>query len=199
MTCPSCGNENAGGGVFCMRCGAPLQRSAGERLAPAASSQTALDAHAPTGASAAPVEYAGFWRRLFAVLIDSIIMQIIVLVPALAVGLALGIAAAAAGQDEQVIEAAGQLLGMVLGLVIGWLYEGLLTASSRQATIGKMALGVMVTDLNGNRISFGRSTGRYFSKIISFLPLMIGYLIQPFTERKQALHDLIAGTLVVKK
>jgi uncharacterized RDD family membrane protein YckC len=61
-----------------------------------------------------------------------------------------------------------------------------------------MALGIRVTDLDGGRISFGRATGRYFGKILSGLILGIGFLMAAFTERKQALHDLLAGTLVVR-
>jgi Tfp pilus assembly major pilin PilA len=71
-------------------------------------------------------------------------------------------------------------------------------SSSRQATLGKMALGIKVTSAEGERISFLRATGRYFATILSGLILMIGYLLAAFTQRKQALHDMIAGTLVVR-
>ena len=80
-----------------------------------------------------------------------------------------------------------------------WLYFALMESSSKQATLGKMALGIIVTDLNGNRLSFGRATGRYFGKIISGAILMIGYIMAGFTEKKQALHDIIAGCLVVNR
>ncbi|NND95165.1 MAG: RDD family protein [Flavobacteriales bacterium] len=86
----------------------------------------------------------------------------------------------------------------LLNVAIGWLYYAYQTSSEKQATFGKQALGLKVTDLNGERISFGKATGRYFSKIISAIILFIGYLMQPFTEKKQALHDIIAGTLVYK-
>jgi uncharacterized RDD family membrane protein YckC len=72
-------------------------------------------------------------------------------------------------------------------------------SSAWQGTLGKKALGLTVTDLEGRRISFGRATGRYFAKIISTLILCIGYMMAGFTERKQALHDMIAGTLVLRK
>jgi uncharacterized RDD family membrane protein YckC len=141
----------------------------------------------------------GFWRRFFAVLIDGVITQVIVIIPALGVGIAIGIAGAASGQTDEALQALGGILGVVIGLGIGWLYEAGLMASSKQATIGKMALGLVVTDLAGSRLTFGRATGRYFAKIVSSLTLMIGYLMQPFTEKRQALHDLLAGTLVIKK
>ena len=72
-------------------------------------------------------------------------------------------------------------------------------SSSRQATLGKQALGLVVTDVQGRRISFGRATGRNLGKYISALTLLVGFLIQPFTARRQALYDLLAGTLVVKQ
>lgn len=79
----------------------------------------------------------------------------------------------------------------------GWIYEAGLESSSKQATLGKMALGLRVTDKYGRRITFARASGRYFSKLLSRI-LMIGYIMAGFTARKQALHDMIAGTLVVR-
>ncbi|MGA9497765.1 MAG: RDD family protein, partial [Terriglobales bacterium] len=77
-----------------------------------------------------------------------------------------------------------------------WLYEAFMESSSYQATLGKMIFGMKVTDLYGNRISFGRATGRHFAKWLSGMILGIGYIMVAFTERKQGLHDLLAGTLV---
>jgi uncharacterized RDD family membrane protein YckC len=73
-----------------------------------------------------------------------------------------------------------------------------MNSSEKQATYGKMAMGIKVTDLEGRRISFWRGLGREFAKFLSAIILMIGYIMAAFTERKQALHDIIAGTLVVK-
>ncbi|HBK66344.1 MAG TPA: hypothetical protein DD000_23340, partial [Cyanobacteria bacterium UBA11166] len=72
-------------------------------------------------------------------------------------------------------------------------------SSPKQATIGKQALGIVVTDLNNQPISFVTATIRHFSKILSGIILLIGYLMVLFTEKKQALHDMLAGTLVVNK
>jgi uncharacterized RDD family membrane protein YckC len=80
-----------------------------------------------------------------------------------------------------------------------WLYFALQESSERHATIGKRALNIYVTDLQGRRISFGQATGRHFSKIISYLILCIGYMMAGFTEKKQGLHDMIAGTLVKRR
>ncbi len=90
----------------------------------------------------------------------------------------------------------GGVFGFVIGVAGSWLYEALMESSSRQATLGKMIFQMKVTDLSGSRISFARATGRYFAKWLSGLTLFIGYIIAGFTERKQALHDMVAGTLV---
>ena len=109
--------------------------------------------------------------------------------------------------DSGVDPGAWQFIGSVVGLAIitgilataiNWLYYALMESSKYQATLGKMAVGARVTDLEGNRISFARATGRYFAKIISGMILMIGYIMAGFTEKKQALHDMIANTLVIK-
>ncbi len=139
---------------------------------------------------AAP-RYAGFWMRFFAVLIDSVLIfiaQMIVLVPLLII---VRITSGSVG-----LESATTLLGWMVGAPINWLYEALMTSSVKQATVGKLALGLRVTDLNGQRLTFGRATGRHFAKYLSSLTLFVGYLIQPFTQRRQALHDIVAGTLV---
>lgn len=90
-------------------------------------------------------------------------------------------------------------LGAILGLTINWLYCTLMESSSKQATLGKMALGIVVVDANVNRISFGKATGRFLGSIVSGLIIGIGYIMAAFTERKQGLHDKMAGTYVVKK
>ncbi|MFC1717630.1 RDD family protein [Candidatus Poribacteria bacterium] len=87
----------------------------------------------------------------------------------------------------------------LLVLPLYWLYSALLESSSKQATLGKMALGIVVTDMELQRISFGRATGRYFGKIISVMIIYIGFLMAGFTEKKQGLHDMMANCLVVKK
>ncbi len=85
----------------------------------------------------------------------------------------------------------------VINIVAEWLYYAFMESSKKQATLGKIIMGIKVTDLNGNRISFGKATGRYFGKIISSLILCIGYLMAAFTEKKQALHDILSNCLVV--
>jgi uncharacterized RDD family membrane protein YckC len=135
--------------------------------------------------------YAGFWIRFVAAFLDGIILFILGGVTGGIVGAILG----GAGVNTDAIGAIGSLIG----LVIGWLYYAYQESSPKQATLGKQALGISVTDLEGKRISFGRATGRHFAKWLSALILLIGYIMAGFTEKKQGLHDIVAGTLVVKR
>ncbi|PJJ95758.1 hypothetical protein CO615_03400 [Lysobacteraceae bacterium NML75-0749] len=137
------------------------------------------------------MSYADFWKRVVALLIDTVLLGIVGFV----IGLILGLFLALLGASEVV---AG-LLGNVLGLIVGWLYFALMESSPYQGTVGKIALGIKVTDLDGNRIGFGRATGRHFSKILSGLILCVGYIMAAFTDKKQGLHDMLANTLVVDK
>lgn len=145
-------------------------------------------------------EHPGFWLRFAAHIIDTILVYIVVFVLAFGVGFAIGIAMVASGErNENAIRGVGSMVGAVIGIVGAWLYYALFESSSKQATPGKLACGFAVTDMNGNRISFGRATGRYFSMIFSALTLGVGYLMCAFTEKKQCLHDMIAGCLMYKK
>ena len=148
--------------------------------------------------------YGGFWIRFLALLIDQAVVGVVA-VP-LAFLIMGGAIAAISGlgtdpEPERVLPIILPAILLLVPMLIGinWLYEALLTSGSMQATLGKRALGLKVTDLAGNPIGFGRATGRHFAKIISGMIMNIGYIIAGFTERKQALHDMIAGTLVMKR
>ncbi|MBI4083935.1 MAG: RDD family protein [Candidatus Lambdaproteobacteria bacterium] len=136
--------------------------------------------------------YAGFWRRVVAAFIDSAVA----VAAGNVLGFAVGILAAGTGGNPQ---SRGWLLGILLAsLAFGWLYFALLECSRIQATLGKRAMGIQVTDLGGGRISFEHATGRYFGKYVSLAILGIGFLMVAFTAKKQGLHDILARTLVVK-
>jgi len=155
-------------------------------------------------------EYAGFFLRVAAFLIDGVVISIaFYALMALLALVGIGTAAGLDGLDALDPETAspamlgavgGFMMGAIIGvIIIQWLYFAMMESSSKQATLGKMATSIIVTDMNGDRLSFGKATGRYFGKIISGLILYIGYIMAAFTEKKQALHDIMAGTLVVKK
>jgi uncharacterized RDD family membrane protein YckC len=143
------------------------------------------------------VGYGGFWIRVVAAIIDAIIVRVVVSPIHLIFG-GLGLAGRATGVPHIGIGLGllGGGLTIILSIFGSWLYEAFMESSSYQATLGKMIFGMKVTDLNGNRISFERATGRHFAKWLSAMILCIGYIMVGLTERKQGLHDLLAGTLV---
>ncbi len=145
------------------------------------------------------VTYAGFWKRFAAQFIDAIILGIGGFVLGAIAGGFIGLLLGLLGSDINTIQAISGLAGYIIGMVFNWLYFTLFESSERRATPGKRALGIIVTDLNGNRISFAKANGRYWGKILSMLMLFIGYIMAGFTEKKQALHDIISGCLVVDK
>ena len=136
------------------------------------------------------MNYAGFWLRFVAMLIDGIVLAlgggVIVVVLIFAVP--------SLGTDPMGMQIIANLIFVLVGLV----YFVGMESSAKQGTLGKMALGLKVTDLNGNRIGVGRALGRFLGKIISEIILLIGFLMAAFTEKKQALHDMMAGTLVIR-
>ncbi len=143
------------------------------------------------------VPYGGFWWRVLAYFIDWVVLYIIMTIVMTIFGLGMTVPFMAFEQNPGAMFGLG--LSIVGGsLVLNWLYFAFLESSPWQGTVGKLAIGLVVTDLNGNRISFGRATGRYFGKILSSMILCIGYIMVGFTERKQGLHDIIASTLVYK-
>lgn len=160
-------------------------------------------------APAADRPYAGFWLRFLAYMIDSIVLFVPVAVwMFVAVALSpLDWEALAATEstwdplsNSQQDEAVSIFYLWAYGgsFVIQWLYHALLESSPWQATLGKRAVGVYVTDGGGQRLSFGRATGRYFGKILSSIPFNLGFLMVAFTDRKQGLHDKLAETYVVR-
>ena len=170
--------------MYCTKCGhknddqARFCASCGAPLE-TAGGEVASKKDVPTSSTAAG--YAGFWRRFVAWFIDVLL-----------VGLVFGIFYFASPSVQG-----------VLSLVAWWLYYALMESSSLQATIGKSAMGIVVTDMDGRRVTFWRATGRYFSKVVLmfllFLPYIVSCVAIAFTRRKQAFHDMIAGCLVLKK
>lgn len=222
MFCSKCGTAVAEGASFCSACGQPLGGpqpvaavppfigTAPTAPIPAPQVAAGQPAPAPWPVAAPPPQriYAGFWLRFVAFIIDSLILGI-------PLSVLIGLGAAVFGLSAAIgslhpDEAPQALLGIlglgfvfaVLGvfLVGGWLYYAWTESSSWQATLGKKTLGLYVTDLGGQRISFARATGRFFGKILSgHFTIYIGYIMAGFTEKKQALHDMIAGCLVLRK
>ena len=170
---------------------------------PPAPSPGLAAAYAASAEARRPVYYAGFWLRFVAYLIDIVIIWIVMIPIFLVFSAMFGLSMASMARNPDEMAAGGSMVGVFLLIeavaVVGvWLYYAFTESSAWQGTIGKKILGLRVTDLNGNRVSFGRASGRFFGKIVSGFTLLIGYIMAGFTEKKQALHDMIAGCLVVK-
>lgn len=155
-------------------------------------------ANAAQGSDSLVAGYAGFWRRAVAYVIDIVLTQIFAIMVVVPLSFSLGVATANSVSPEQA-ELLGGGLGMIVGVLIQWIYFTVMEASGLQATVGKRALGMKVTDSDGQRIGFGKANGRYWGKLVSALILFIGFLMVAFTRQKQGLHDVMAGTLVLKR
>jgi uncharacterized RDD family membrane protein YckC len=166
-------------------------------MRPPATSSAAVYSYAATMQPPAHYVYAGFWLRFVAIFIDGLILAPLTVISVL---LQWGMKSTTTDSDSGLTALTALVLFgyAVVAFILRWLYFSLMESSPWQATVGKKVLGLRVTGLDGGRIGFGRATGRYFGKIISSLTLFIGFIMAGFTERKQALHDMIAGTLVVR-
>ncbi len=187
MLCHRCGTFAASGSRYCTGCGLQLAvRPQGQLVTlPAAMRLEESSGDEPSGA--------GFWRRVLASLMDRALLNGVI------VALYLFYALLAGGASVRGEMGLFFLAGAIFGTLLRWLYFTLLESSVLQATFGKLALGIRVTDERGKRISLARANGRYWAKIISAVTGGIGYLMIAFTSRKQGLHDIIASTLVVRK
>ena len=199
--------------MFCSRCGATIEgtpsycRNCGAPVAAVAAATPAFAGAGTAGAlpvSAAPATYGGFWRRFWATMIDGIVLNVATFPVSLIVSLPMSSRFENLRGEDLSPDHIAALMGTwallaAFATVISWLYFALLHSSPRQATVGMMALGIQLTDLQGRRVSFARATGRLFASFLSGMTLFIGYLVMLFTERRQTLHDLIAGTLVMRK
>ena len=191
-------------------------------MTPAPAAGVGVVMPAGSGTSAAPLAnaghvpayeirpvYAGFWLRFVAYVLDAVILGAFALPIFFGLAMMMGVGAAMSnlprGRDpfESGFPPVFALFLGAFVLVVfvgGWMYHALLESSEWQGTAGKRIVGIVVTDLDGARVSFARATGRYFAKFITgMIPLGIGYIIAGFTEKRQAIHDMIVGTLVLRK
>lgn len=129
--------------------------------------------------------YAGFWRRFAAALLDLMIVIVPIVVLGLVVALVTG------------PKSTATLIADLCALALLWFYFAVMESSARQATLGKLAFGIRVTGLRGERISFTQATSRFFGKLFSAASLGVGFLMSAVTRRRQALHDMISGSLVL--
>jgi uncharacterized RDD family membrane protein YckC len=201
MFCPKCGKETDASGKFCQWCGSDI-----EAVAPKA----VMNVEEDDEESSQTGNYAGLGRRFFAFIIDAIMLLIFITIAASFFGLVQGIkyfyyltvqrapvaALTDAGTSEAALTPIIAALG-VLFIIVPWLYFAGFECSRGQATPGKTLFRIVVTDTDGNRISFSRATLRHFGKFISTIIIFIGFIMIGFTKTRQGLHDKIAGCLVL--
>ena len=204
MYCSKCGAAALDGSAFCSSCGQAFSAAATVPRAPTMNAAAFPTAY-PTGPR---VEYAGFWLRVLAYAIDSAVIGVVivaVLIPLIFLTGLGGLLSRIHPEEDMNDFGIFLIIGIfflaaTVSLVVTWLYHALMESSEWQGTVGKKVLGLVVTDMAGQRVSFGRSTGRHFGKIITnMVPALIGYFMAGFTDRKQALHDMIAGCLVLRR
>lgn len=186
LPCPSCQTMNQMTARFCLNCGASLADNPTPYQPPSSHQAPSM---------AAEFIYAGFWKRWFAYIIDGIIFNMTMTVIVI-----LGFANTISFDETDPIALVTSLSTLYLVYYIGyWLYFSLQESSTAQATIGKRLLGIKVTDMTGQQLSFMHAAGRQLSGVITVFTFTIGYLVAAFTGRKQALHDMIAGCVVVNR
>ncbi|HKE35218.1 MAG TPA: RDD family protein [Candidatus Acidoferrum sp.] len=197
MYCSKCGALMTDGATFCTACG--------QAFSTAAMISRPMNAQV---AATARVEYGGFWLRFLAYLIDGAVIIIGICVVAVPLVFLTGLGAylSQINPEEDWNENGAWVIIPVIfllataSLAVTWLYHALMESSEWQATVGKKVLGLVVTDMEGRRVSFWRATGRHFAKIVTnMVPAFIGYILAGFTEKKQALHDMIAGCLILQR
>jgi uncharacterized RDD family membrane protein YckC len=203
MYCRECGNQVNSKAEICTSCGVrPLNsnkhcQSCGSETKP--QQEMCVQCNTLLTHSANTERYSGFWLRFFACSIDGILLAIPTIIFSIVLfSITMGEVMMYGYYDESTM-AGYQLIFSLITFVGVILYTAGMHSSKWQATIGKRMMGIKVTDLNGNRISFARALGRFFGTYLSALIMYIGFLMAGFTQKRQALHDMVAGTLVVKK
>jgi uncharacterized RDD family membrane protein YckC len=194
QVCSSCGNPLHPDGGFCLFCGEVLKD---HPTSSSASAPRPADTFGPAVPSA-PLEYAGFWLRVWAGAIDIFVEALAALLVTLIVDIAMKIITPRFGLSPIT---ARYVTGMVFIFVLtigGWLYCAFSESSSWRATVGKRVLGLQVVTSSGDKLSFGQASVRHFMKFLSLFTATVGFMMAGWTKRRQALHDMPQDCLVVR-
>ena len=193
QVCANCGNERVADGQFCLFCGDLLgPETAGNQL------PTWPEAPPPV-LPASRTEPAGFWRRVWAGLLDVVLEAVGALFLTVFIDAALSRFGRLFGfspTDSKFATGMSYILVLSVG---SWLYAAFSESSSWQATLGKRLIGLQVVTSRGGKISFGQATVRHFMKFLSLFSAGFGFLMALWTRRKQALHDIPSECLVIRR
>jgi len=179
--CPSCGVRTEPAARFCHLCGTTMPDITGEHRTVTKHSR-----------------YAPFGDRALAMLIDWVVVNALVWPTSFVIGWILSASRRMIGIRAHEAGFASGFLAVVLWILFDWLYASIMLSSPRQATYGKQWMHLKVTNLEGERIPFLQATARHFAKFLSTFMLLAGFIMAAFTRKRQALHDIAAGTLVVR-
>jgi uncharacterized RDD family membrane protein YckC len=188
--CASCGNTRSPDGRFCLFCG--------DLLAPPSSPRPAHDPPYSVLSTLETRDYAGFWLRFWAGLIDVSLEVAVALLLTWLIDSALARYRHLLGLSSYDSKFAAGYAFVPILATGSWLYSAFAESSSRRATVGKRVLGLQVVGADGDRISFGQATVRHFMKFLSLFCLTIGFLMAGWTKRRQALHDIPCETFVIR-
>lgn len=182
MFCAQCGQWVADGDAACGRCGTAVHGTAiGPLPVPASRVVPAAE----------PVRFAGFWRRFATLVVDAIVLFF----PTAIVRVLLG--GDPFGTDG-LFDGPSALRWTAANAGLWWIYCAAFESSPAQGSLGQQLLGVRVCDDRLRRISFVRASARYFAQWLSVLTCGLGYLVNLFTKKRQALHDLVAGCVLAR-
>jgi len=184
MFCRRCGTRNAEGAVHCTLCGEGLQPGV------AAVDPSMRVAYAVAAPPAALPVYGGFWRRAAALILDSCVLFFPLATLRVILGLDM--------MGEWKPDSTAWWISSWLEVAIGWLYGALMIAGPGRGTLGLQVMDLHVARLHGERVTFARATWRWAAQFLTLMTLGVGYLMQLFTPRRQTLHDLASGTVVVR-
>jgi len=181
--CNRCGSASASDAAFCQKCGAAMV------IVPRPAAPSAVPGVSP--------HYAGFWIRVPSALIDTGLLFVANRLVRMAVSSVITAVAMSANVPMHGAPGTPRAVRIAIALAVGWAYGAGMESSALQASLGKLALRLKVTDELGNRLTFAPTTARHFAKFASLFSLGIGYVMAGFDDEKQALHDQIAGTRVL--
>lgn len=133
--------------------------------------------------------YASPWKRLAALAMDVILLNLAIFILFYLIGSFVSPHVAASEEFGSRING--------IGFLLSWMYFAFMESSDKQATIGKSLMGLIVTDENGDRVTFARATGRFWGRFISVMIIFIGFIMAFFTQKRQTLHDIMAGCFVL--
>jgi uncharacterized RDD family membrane protein YckC len=200
LTCEKCDGEIPDGSSVCPRCQTPVSVAQIGPVYVPLSTQPPEVIPAIRELAALPPRpaFAGFWLRAVAYLIDTVLIS---LVFGLIASLYPSTFIKYPDATTTSLASLPQLtpIAFVITITATWFYYTVFEASIWQATPGKRVMKLYVSDLSGRRLTFARAAARNLAKMISSLTFLVGYLVAGFTEKKQALHDILASCLVLRK